>query len=480
MVLGIEVFIFTTAYSTTLFVSKADSTGYLHLLNLPKGAPSPIREVCAAFIQYLVEHRKRKKLQFVVSLFARAQGQYLFPRSVDHGAKHVLDDRGLIKWWCRVLDPLMPSPHAPSVRGYLVVPGLDAYETRAFLPRGVVTSSSSDKSSSRWSLGHPLEKISHYCREFDWVPPRCLIPCFPDDPKSRFRDELDDEAARSRAMRLTGSWKSVKTLDVFWDMMAYRQECSSGRMTGFIWVVFDDHVENPPLGQAPAPSLSSPPRTPEKQQRLRTITTPSTTPRKLFPSKPDGSSTDKQHDATKTTMKRKKKKIKLRGPIRPRQPKIKSVQRNFVPKMPIRTAYYSWPPEGRGERIVNETTYKRINELMLHTDFSTLDKAVGSSRRWINEVGIGNKWGKTVVGERDIPASQPEHGSQDVAAAVKSIPPGLIKRKRADSLEQKGGQVNILSAGIVKKKTREDQSLADGAREVNTLASNLVRKKPKT
>ncbi|KID94952.1 histone H3-K56 acetyltransferase, RTT109, partial [Metarhizium majus ARSEF 297] len=54
IVFGIEIFIYTTAHSTTLFVSKADSTGYLPLLNLPKGTPSPIRGVCATFIEHLV------------------------------------------------------------------------------------------------------------------------------------------------------------------------------------------------------------------------------------------------------------------------------------------------------------------------------------------------------------------------------------------------------------------------------------------
>ncbi len=61
--------------------------------------------------------------------------------------------------------------------------------------------------------------------------------------ESRFWDELDEEAASSADMKKTGNWKSVKSLDMFWEMMAYRQECSSGRMTGFIWLVFDDgHV----------------------------------------------------------------------------------------------------------------------------------------------------------------------------------------------------------------------------------------------
>ncbi|KAK2617011.1 hypothetical protein QQS21_000102 [Conoideocrella luteorostrata] len=477
VVLGIEIFIYTTAHSTTLFVSKADSTGYLQLLNLPKGTPSPIREVCASFIEHLIENRRRRDVQFVVSLFARSQGQYLFPGSVDHGGKHVLDDWGLIKWWCRVLDPVVTSPPAgsgasswKSVKGYLVVPGLDTHETRALIPRTTAAASS-------WSLAHPLEKISHYCREFDWVPPRCLIPRFPDDPKSRFRDELDEEAGTSRAMKHTGSWKSVKTLDMFWEMMAYRQECSSGRMTGFIWVVFDDKSE----GTTEAESKYTPSGTLTKQgNEPLSVTAPNTAPRKLFLSK-----ADRQDKRTpKVGNKSKKKKIKLRGPIKPRQPQAKTEQRNYLLKIPISTAYYYWPAQGRGDRVVNETTYKRITDLMLHTDFSTLDKAVGSSKRWINEVGIGSTWGRTVVGQRETPATAANaDGAAGVADPVHNLS-SLVKRKRSDTAgQEENGGVNVLTAGLVKRKAKADQqqqSSPDGKADVTVLNPGLLRKKPKT
>lgn len=465
VILGIEILIYTTAHSTTLFVSKADSTGYLHLLNLPKGTPSPIREVCASFVEYLVAVRRRQDIPFIVSLFARSQGQYLFPGSVDHGGKHVLDDRGLIKWWCRVLDPLITSPPSDSgspwknAKGYLIIPGLDTYETRAFIPRTALATSS-------WSLTHPLERISHYTREFDWVPPRCLIPRFPDDPKSRFRDELDEEAGRSGAMKVSGSWKTVKTLDTFWDMMAYRQECSSGRMTGFIWVVFGD--KTPTQTKEDEPS-STAPETPKKQ-RNGPIIVPNTTPRKLFPSAADNS--DKKPKSAKK--KSQKKKFKLKGPIKPRTPQAKTEQRNHLPNMPTTTAYYFWPTEGRGSRIVNETTYKRIVDLMLHLDFSSIDKAVTSSQRWVKEVGLGSDWGQTMVGDRE-PTTSPVTGDSD-ASGVNNLS-GLIKRKRADTAEGKP-VVNVLSAGLVKKKAKDEVPTEDKP-DVNILTAGLVRKKPK-
>ncbi|KFA79906.1 hypothetical protein S40288_03736 [Stachybotrys chartarum IBT 40288] len=489
LVLGVEIFIFTTAFSTTLFVSKADSTGYLQLLNLPKGTPSPIREVCAAFVAFLVGKRRRRDVQFVVSLFARAQAQYLFPGSSENSGKHVLDDRGLVKWWCRVLNPLLESPPRGAlspwgnVKGYLVVPGLDTYETRALVPRG---------STSHWCLEHPLEHISHYTREFDWVPPRCLIPKFPDDPKSRFRDELDEEAAKSGAMRTAGSWKSVKTLDMFWEMMAYRQECSSGRMTGFIWAVFDDVGEE----KEDAAKLHTPnasfqegmplPETPKRETKFSCVT-PTTTPRKLFPPKTDPANgsptkaTSERKQSKKSKKKKKKKKKKLTGVIVPRKPKIKTAQRNYLLDRPTTTAYYYWPLAGRGDKIVDEADYKRIVELLLHLDFATLDKAAGSTRRWISEVGMGSGWGYEVMGTRAVP-TQTVAAAASTGAAVNNLS-GLVKRKRTDTTAQGegGATVNVLGAGLVRRKSKDEQQPAPGPSDpaVRVLGAGLVRKKPK-
>ncbi|KAJ0383576.1 hypothetical protein COL922a_010228 [Colletotrichum nupharicola] len=489
LVLALEVYIYTTAYSSTIFVAKADSTGYLKLLNLPKGTPSPIKEISSAFVTYLVEQRRRKGIQTVVSLFARAQNQYLFPGSVDYSGKHVLDDRGLVKWWCKVLDPLLEKPPVGngdpwgSVKGYLVIPGLDDYETKAFIPRG-------PKSAANWVLGHALEKISHYTKEYDWVPARCLIPRFPDDPKSRFRDELDEEAGKSKQVKTTGLWKSVKTLETFWEMMAFRQECSSGRLTGFIWAVFDPEAEKDELPRresaastlpTPNPSFdpSNPPTTPSRQKAARP-TTPMSTPRKLFPVSPSGTPTKKSGEKKPDEKKSLKKKRKT-GIVMTRQPRIKKQQRNYLLDKPISTAYYYWPAEGRGRRIVDEACYKRTNELLLHLDFSKLELATGSTRRWINEVGMGETWGLDVVGKREIPAPVTNESS---AGEVNNLS-GLIKRKRPDDAakDEPANKVNVLATGLVRKKPKTeetaDEKKAEEASAVNVLGGGLIRKKPK-
>ncbi|OAQ97902.1 hypothetical protein LLEC1_04572 [Akanthomyces lecanii] len=469
LVFGVEILLYSTIHTTTLFVSKADSTGYLNLLKLPKGTPSPIREVCGAFMSHLIEKRRRKDKQSIVSLFARAQSQYLFPGSVKNSGKHVLDDRGLVKWWCRVLSPLLDTPPKGSlppwgsVKGYLVVPGLEEYETRAFIPRALLPS---------WSLTHPLDRISHYTKEFDWVPPRCLIPRYPDDPKSRFRDELDEEAAQSGAMRKAGTWQSVKTLDMFWEMMAFRQECSSGRMTGFIWVVFDDEPQD---GMPPAP-----PETPRKQQRTIDVSTPGTTPRKLFgdTGAPSAKTQRAATEKKRAEDKKRKKSRKLRGIIVTRPPRIKTEQKNYLlERCPPSTPYYFWPVAGRGERVVAESAYKRIVELLLHLDFATLDKAAGSTRRWVSEVGMGNPWGYDVMGTMDVATG---NGNGDVKVPQVNNLSGLVKRKRSGTTETvevaEEGAVKVLGEGLLRKKSKADAPEQETAA---FLSAGLVRKKEK-
>ncbi|KAG7288468.1 hypothetical protein NEMBOFW57_004821 [Staphylotrichum longicolle] len=480
LVFAVEVFIFTTAYQTTLFVSKADSTGYLHLLNLPDGTPSPIRQVCATFLAYLLDHRRRRHVHSVVNLFARAQAQYLFPGSVKNKGKHVLDDRGLVRWWCRVLSPLMEGlskePWA-STKGYLLVPGLEELETRAFIPR-------TPASRMNWVVGHPLERVSHYTRHFDRVPPRCLIPGYPDDPKSRFRDELDEEVSKKK--QGIGAWKSVKSLDQFWELMAFRQECSSGRMTGFVWLVFDpiqpsssDVLPAPKLA-TPQPSFDSslPPTvlgTPPRRRVDISSYTPQSSPLKA-PASPTAPTSPPSQDTKKAKRAKEKAKKKLSGRIIPRAPKIKTHARNYLTDRPTTTAYYYWPSEGRGDKMVDEAAYKRIVELLLHLDFSTLDKAIGSSHRWLNEVGMGDGAEEGVVGRAALP-DLPKVNGAAAAAADRNVTnlTGLIRRKKGPQSSGADGCQNPSSSPTTLERPTADLPVA----EVNVLGSSLVRKKNK-
>ncbi|TAQ83970.1 hypothetical protein B7494_g7696 [Chlorociboria aeruginascens] len=476
LVFAIEVLIYSTAYDSTFFVSKADSTGYLHLLNLPKGTPSPIKDISGTFLRHLLTTHQRPNIRSVVSLFARAQDQYLFPGSVEYSGKHVLDDRGLVKWWCRVLDPLIERTHSgepdgsewDTVNGYLIVPGLDTHETRSSLPKSKMAST------THWTVGHPLRQIS---RHFDDVPPRCLIPHFPDDPKARFLDELDEEISKGK-QESNGQWKSVRSIDQFWEMMSFRQECSAGRLVGFIWIVFNPKFQHNPSESVVSDSqttgttvnsqmwdidtsLSFEPGTPSTSFIASSQILPLSSPFKrveetLLESSPIRSS--------KPSILKKKKK-KLTGPIISRKPRVKTENKNYLLDRPESTAYYSWVPEGRGQVIVNEADYKRETELLLRLDFANLELANSSTKRWISEVrsvawgSMRDAWGQSVTGTKIIKVRN------DVATVgVTTLNVGLVKKKRKVETEA----------------STESSALVENTPKVNVLTSGMIRKKPKT
>ena len=471
LVFAIEVLIYSTGFNMTFFVSKADSTGYLHLLNLPKGSSSPLREISGAFLLHLVMQRQRRNIQSVISLFARAQDQYLFPGSVEYSGKHVLDDRGLVRWWCQVLNSLIEdaktsaqpaSSRWESVRGYLVVPGLDSHETMSYIPRA---------SKSLWSMGHPLKQIS---RHTDDVPPRCLIPHFPDDPKARYLDELDDEITKGEHST-SGQWKSVRSIDQFWDMMAFRQECSAGRLVGFIWVVFTPAGQSLPQpaesvagdSQSTAATLDSlanssfGPDTPLTAPSSQNV--PTSSPCK----QPKARGLEESRQAARSSKPRILKSKKLTGPIVPRRPRVKTENRNYALEIPESTAYYVWPAEGKGQVIVEESAYKRIMELLLRLDFANLELASSSSVRWISEVRSGawgsmrEAWGQMITGTKVI-----ETPSITATAGVNTLNMGLVKKKRKADISEKKEEhatmdtgastdrVNVLSAGMIRKKAK--------------------------
>lgn len=500
LVLGLEIYIYTTSYSTTIFVAKADSTGYLNLLNLPKRTPSPIREVTVAFIAFLVTTRRRSSKKLVVSLFARSQSQYLFPGSVKNSGKHILDDRGLVKWWCRVLNSLVGGNDVDivnkaredwfSIYGYLVVPGLDDYEARSFLPR-------SNTNVATWILGDPLHMISPYVAQpgayGESIPPRCLIPTFPDDPKARFVEELEE--GTSTKVKLSKGWRSPRSLHEFWEMMAFRQECSSGRLTGFIWVVFDAKLppRRPNAAVLPTPSASF------SGPDASTLITPADS--QETPTAPASSkeNTSKSTAAAPEANRRKKpaKKV-LKGRIVPRKPQIKTHNRTKFPDR-IETHYYYWPEEGRGQVVLDESGYNRAIELLLHLEFSKLDVATTSTARWINEVNVGAKWGLQIVGLRDA-LVQPSQSSVSTGSGVNNLS-GMTRRKRpaeGDAAPNDGNgsnaaappaAVNTLGAGLVRKKAKiadadedvsaQGQEAVGPESKVNVLSAGLVRRKAK-
>ena len=474
-VFALEVLLYTTENLTTLFVSKADSTGYLHLLKLPKGAPSHLKTISTTFLAYLVEKRRRSDRKLVLSLFARAQDQYLFPGSIENSGKHVLDDRGLVKWWCKVLDPILrlyPGEDSTSGcrsrsasnnrtkpdtwivggttgKGYLKIPGCDLWETRSFF---------TDRSkyahlSRRWNVGDPLRDLG---RSPHW-PERCLIPRFPDDPKARYVEELDDELPEPTSHtqespskgKHPGQWNSVKRLEQFWEMMAFRQECSSGRLVGFIWGVFQpsrkivdgdsDNLE-PSLATLRQQKTTSVLPTPGNSRSQDSTLLDSALRSDPMPELPLPSSSS---SSTSNTEEKRE----------PRRSKA----------LPEKTRSYYWPLTSRGEVVLREKDYQRVNKLMLHLDYANKNIAAESTKMWVNDVSVmaGKSWGQSVVGNRD-----PEVVSQAVVEQNATVlDTGPLRKKKRDNDDVEG---QALPVGGVSEKN-----------EVNVLSVGLVRKKPK-
>ncbi|KAL9128770.1 MAG: hypothetical protein Q9217_002619 [Psora testacea] len=470
-VFAIEVLIYTTEYLTTLFVSKADSTGYLHFLDLPKGTPSPLKTISTSILHYLISERKRSDRRLVLSLFARAQNQYLFPASVENSHKHVLDDRGLIRWWCRVVDPVLGGDVAESeeakedrwpqtsAMGYLRVPGYDAYETKAFFPKCAIWRSTLP---ARWRVADPLQDLSLSPD----LPERCLIPRFPDDPKARFVETLDDELlvelredpqsqSRHGASRMTnnGRWRSIRSLDQFWDAMSFRQECSSGRLVGFLWAVFTPRDFLPLLqhstqdleaSETPTATLPAPPDSQHQESVPLPIGSPlPSSPPHEPPVTPSPSSQTPQEPPTPT-------------PVKIRESKA-------IEDQPEKTKCYYWPTSSRGEVVLRQKDYDRVGRFLLRQDYANKEVAVKSTRKWVNNVaeraGIKN-WGKIVVGEKEV------------AIAAQATING-------------GSGANLLGAGLIRKKKRPadgdvlENPSVNGLADASTLSAGLVRKKSK-
>ena len=439
-VFAIEVLIFDTDALTTVFVSKADSSGFISRLHSRSGSPSIPRTITRIFLDYLLRPRLNEK-QLVLSLFARSQNQYLFPGSIDNAEKHVLDDRQLIRWWCRVLDSIWrPFDSVPgldrrtdsfTITAHVVVPGCDRGETRAFFPPSHL-----QDDDPRWINGYPMKQLSLDTS----LPLRCLIPRLPDDPKSRFLNELD-----SNYIGPSGEWRSVKTMDQFWEMMSYRQECSAGRLVGFIWVVFSPRSAEKGLGPPDQHTTGSflsdasdvgPLPTPANSQRL-------TSEQAL----PGGLTNDNLLPIAHST---------TSPPSSPipelREESVDNVCKESNGGPPAAEVSTGLTP---GQASISAIDYEILIEDLLEMDFAGSEMGVQSTRKWLelvaNKAGVPS-FGVEVVGKR----------KQDVVC---------------NGTPNNSSQVNMLTG--VKKKRKVDQ--ADGATtpSAQLLSTTLVRKKPK-
>ncbi|KAG0156088.1 hypothetical protein PDIDSM_3264 [Penicillium digitatum] len=469
IIFGMEVMVYNTAHLTTIFISKTDSTGFLHLLKLSNKV-SVLGLVSNTFLSFLARARQRPGVRLVVSLFARAQNQYLFPGSIENVEKHGFDDRGLIKWWCRVLDPILRE-HEPesalqetksldqtveaakaSATAYLIVPSCDRFETRNFFPPTTKTDS---QDHPRWLNSYPLKQLYHNPSAL----PRCLVPRFPDDPKTRFLIDLDGELPPENESQPiapnAGRWRSVRSLDQFWEMMSFRQECSAGRLVGFMWLVI-----NPP-GLMNSTSM-------ESQTRR-------SSDNGLVPNGIEISGTIANDEKVKNGSNKSEETTTLT-----------KATTNFTtadasPKLARDDASttinpFDWPEAGRGQVVLSEADYKKMMDSVLD-HFYDEKEVVASTKLYVDQVSsLADEltWGKKVVGSNTTSStsSQPANANTNNVLDL-----GLI-RKRKKSLG--GGNTPIVNETQVSSESGVMQPAPNEPAGVNVLNASLVRKKKKT
>ncbi|KAJ5512694.1 hypothetical protein N7463_002246 [Penicillium fimorum] len=466
IIFGMEVMVYNTAHLTTIFVSKADSTGFLHLLKLPRKV-SILRLVSNTFLSFLARTRQRPGVRLVVSLFARAQNQYLFPGSIENPEKHVLDDRGLIKWWCRVLDPILREHEAESAlqktkaldqtveaakasaTAYLIVPSCDRFETRNFFPP---TAKADAKDRPRWLNSYPLEQLCHDPS----APPRCLVPRFPDDPKTRFLIDLDGELPEEKegqpAAANAGRWHSVRSLDQFWEMMSFRQECSAGRLVGFLWLVI-----NPP-GLMNSTSM-------ESQTRGSSDHGPVSNGTQTIANEGKAQSGSSQSEETATLT----------------EATTNSTTTDTSPKLPRDDGSstvnpFDWPEAGRGQVVLGETDYKMMMDSVLD-HFYDEKEVVASTKLYVDQVSsLADEltWGKKVVGSNTTSTAT----SKPVDTNTNNVLDLGLIRKRKKSLGE--GNTPVVNGTPPPSESRDTQPAPSEPAGVNMLNASLVRKKKKT
>ncbi|KAI0287970.1 histone acetylation protein-domain-containing protein [Russula brevipes] len=248
-------------------------------------APPPTATLVNAFIRWYADSATRPVAarHLWVQLFARAQGQYIFPNSSDYPGKRPLSDARLCAWWRRVIGQV--GGEVREVIGaegrvdmYYVLPGHNELEAQ------------------QWTYGHP------YCQTnipLPCPPPEGLhnlghyIPSFEDDPKNRFMDEIaftdtpvsprkrartsaprfdgnesaprDGDKDKDRKGRAMGELNKVQP-DEFWERMSFRQECVAGAVTGFFATgisVPEDRIPSP----RPPPLSPQPGQVPRSMNR---------------------------------------------------------------------------------------------------------------------------------------------------------------------------------------------------------------------
>lgn len=201
--MALEVYIYESRENTTMFVSKADTTGHYPSTEPPAQMGRVVQQLLRGLIRYYLPLDKPVR----VCLFAKAERQYLFLGSAKNPAKHVLSDAQLVKWWARCLDGLK-SEFSSVEKCALQIPGASEAAVKSYLPTD---------SQLPWRVGD----IFWEGTPDDPTIAVKRIPRFPDDPKNRFLEYLVAEKRVKKVSRAQ-----------FWLELQSRQEFRLGTTVG--------------------------------------------------------------------------------------------------------------------------------------------------------------------------------------------------------------------------------------------------------
>lgn len=148
-----------------------------------------------------------QSVQTSISLFTRAESQYLYPNSAKNPGKHVIDGNVLLSWWVATIDKALQAS-STNWDCKLIVPGSDFISTTKRLPRPT--------DSVLWSIGSIFDVNQNSLAIHQ-------IPLFPDDPKGRFLEHLVVENRYKRV-----------SLNDYWEELGFRQEFRLGNVVGII------------------------------------------------------------------------------------------------------------------------------------------------------------------------------------------------------------------------------------------------------
>ncbi|BAO38569.1 histone acetyltransferase RTT109 [Kluyveromyces marxianus DMKU3-1042] len=144
-----------------------------------------------------------------ISLFTRAEPQYLFSDSSKNPNKHILSGDKLLLWWLRIIDQVIVESFDDTTKATLQIPGEEKRIIANYLRRTKY---------KNWTVGDIFSKDPQDIALY-------RIPLFPDDPKGRFLEHL---ASDGRIHKVTVS--------TFWTELQARQEFRLGSTVSVIGV----------------------------------------------------------------------------------------------------------------------------------------------------------------------------------------------------------------------------------------------------